>query len=522
VSAARQMREFLSLLLSCFLLTTALVAITPIHAAAMTTLTTCTDLVTQKTIILKANQNICRPLHATAIWHTQQSDGSAHSGAGYASLRTCTSKRPQFDYQLLKSKCAKHQNTNDYWRTVAPLEIPTITTASARGYDSAAFALGATTQNIDAPVAYYLITNIKTGQINKVSPNNLGELSLSNLSPLTSYTFIIAAVSVDGTSLPSSITPVITTGAVPVVVVTPAAAPLAAPAFTLSSSSETKTVNNVIAGYTVTSTGGAIASYSISPAAPAGLTFSNSTGLLSGTPTSVAVATTYTITATNASGSATRTFTLTVAAVVVYTVGSTGPGGGTIFYVAASPFACGPARATTCTYLEAAPALWFAGLEEPVRRLAQVSLETTLVNNITAPETATGTDIGWGYRNTRAIVLQGNTDTATSAAALADAHTVTVSGVLYDDWFLPSKDELNQMCKWLKGITGDNLTTLTTVCPDGFVLNSGSGATGFLTDYYWSSSEVNASTAWFQFLVNGNGYGFDKSGTLRVRPIRSF
>ncbi|NDH13257.1 MAG: hypothetical protein EBY13_05130, partial [Actinobacteria bacterium] len=86
---------------------------------------------------------------------------------------------------------------------------------------------------------------------------------------------------------------------------------VAAPAFTLSSSSETRTVNTAITGYTISSTGGAIASYSIS-STPAGLTFSTSTGLLSGSPSTVAAATSYTITATNANTTATRTFTLTV------------------------------------------------------------------------------------------------------------------------------------------------------------------------------------------------------------------
>jgi uncharacterized delta-60 repeat protein len=90
-----------------------------------------------------------------------------------------------------------------------------------------------------------------------------------------------------------------------------------APAFTLSSSSESKTVNTVITGYTISSTGGTIASYAISPAAPTGLTFNTTTGLLTGTPTEVAAATAYTITATNATSSTTQTFTLTVTAVPV-------------------------------------------------------------------------------------------------------------------------------------------------------------------------------------------------------------
>jgi hypothetical protein len=95
-----------------------------------------------------------------------------------------------------------------------------------------------------------------------------------------------------------------------------------APAFTLSSSSESKTVNTAISGYTISSTGGTIASYAISPAAPAGLTFNTTTGLLTGTPTEVAAATAYTITATNATSSTTQTFTLTVTAVPVVATNS--------------------------------------------------------------------------------------------------------------------------------------------------------------------------------------------------------
>jgi uncharacterized delta-60 repeat protein len=86
------------------------------------------------------------------------------------------------------------------------------------------------------------------------------------------------------------------------------------PVSSLSSNSENKTVNSSISGYTVSSTGGAISSYSISPAAPAGLTFNTTTGLLSGSPTVVAAATTYTISGINEMGSSTQTFTLTVTA----------------------------------------------------------------------------------------------------------------------------------------------------------------------------------------------------------------
>jgi hypothetical protein len=89
---------------------------------------------------------------------------------------------------------------------------------------------------------------------------------------------------------------------------------LAQPAFSISSNSETKSVNSAITGYTISSTGGTITSYAITPSAPAGLSFNTTTGLLTGTPTEVSAATAFTITGTNGAGSATATFTLTVTA----------------------------------------------------------------------------------------------------------------------------------------------------------------------------------------------------------------
>ena len=59
-------------------------------------------------------------------------------------------------------------------------------------------------------------------------------------------------------------------------------------------------------------TGGAIASYGISPALPIGLTFNTTTGGISGTPSALLAQTDFTITAENTGGSTTATFTLTV------------------------------------------------------------------------------------------------------------------------------------------------------------------------------------------------------------------
>jgi DNA-binding beta-propeller fold protein YncE len=61
-----------------------------------------------------------------------------------------------------------------------------------------------------------------------------------------------------------------------------------------------------------TSTGGAVTAYSVSPALPAGLSLSASTGIISGTPTAVTATASYTVTASNSAGSTTATLTITV------------------------------------------------------------------------------------------------------------------------------------------------------------------------------------------------------------------
>ena len=298
----------------------------------------------------------------------------------------------------------------------------------------------------------------------------------------------------------------ITTGAVPVVVVAPVVPALATPAFTLSAASETRTVNTVATGFTTSSTGGAIASFAIAPAAPAGMSFSTTTGSFTGTPTTVAGATTYTITATNAAGSATRTFTLTVKALGV---GDRGPGGGIIFYYSPIAFTeTGTTCDSSCHYLEAAPTSGTNGWTDATYAWS---------GNVNVAIGTSGTAIGTGYANTLAIVQQADGGTAaekagTKSRAYGGPNNLT-------DWFLPSKDELNQMCKWARGVAW---VSDATVCTGG-AINTGSGASGFVENFYWSSSEFDASNAWVQSFANGvQGFSTKDSRGFYVRPIRVF
>ncbi len=87
---------------------------------------------------------------------------------------------------------------------------------------------------------------------------------------------------------------------------------LGLPVISYTPSSNTYNVGTAIASLTPTNTGGAAASYAISPALPAGLSFNTATGVISGTPTALSATATYTITATNSTGSANTTVSITV------------------------------------------------------------------------------------------------------------------------------------------------------------------------------------------------------------------
>jgi hypothetical protein len=104
----------------------------------------------------------------------------------------------------------------------------------------------------------------------------------------------------------------------------------------------------------------------------------------------------------------------------------------------------------------------------------------------------TYTDIGTGQANTTAIIT--GCSTAGIAARICD--DLVLNG--YNDWFLPSKDELNQM----------------------LLQNAAIGS--FSNGYYWSSSERSSSFAWDQLFVFGSQNYDLKSSTYYVRAIRAF
>ena len=83
-------------------------------------------------------------------------------------------------------------------------------------------------------------------------------------------------------------------------------------ALTYVSNPATYIKDTAISDNTPTSSGGTVVSYAVSPALPAGLTLNTSTGIISGSPTTLTAAADYTITATNTGGSTPASVSITV------------------------------------------------------------------------------------------------------------------------------------------------------------------------------------------------------------------
>jgi uncharacterized repeat protein (TIGR01451 family) len=90
--------------------------------------------------------------------------------------------------------------------------------------------------------------------------------------------------------------------------------PVVQPPSTLSYTTGTAdyTKGTAITANSPTSTGGAVSAYTVSPALPAGLTLSASTGVITGTPTAVTATASYTVTASNSAGSTIASLSITV------------------------------------------------------------------------------------------------------------------------------------------------------------------------------------------------------------------
>ena len=83
-----------------------------------------------------------------------------------------------------------------------------------------------------------------------------------------------------------------------------------------------------------------------------------------------------------------------------------------------------------------------------------------------------------------------------------------------DDWHIPSKDELNELCKYVNYQSTGNSQV-------GCKRNVGLRE-GFNDWLYWSSSQYDETQAWSQFFADGTKMPQRKDNTLHIRPIRAF
>ncbi len=194
-------------------------------------------------------------------------------------------------------------------------------------------------------------------------------------------------------------------------------------------------------------------------------------------------------------------------------LGDTGPGGGRIFYKDLT-------RAAGSQYFEVSCLGWSDGtcggsdLED---KAAEWGCYKKSIQG------ADGTAIGTGEQNTADIVYR----CAERNIAAKFADDLVLGG--YNDWFLPSKDELNALCKWAYN------DTVNQFCQDDDDQGSFSLRYNifFLPNedavkyYYWSSSEYDGDRAWKQNMLNDKRHGYAKTcGDFcvipRFRPVRSF
>lgn len=190
-------------------------------------------------------------------------------------------------------------------------------------------------------------------------------------------------------------------------------------------------------------------------------------------------------------------------------IGVQGPGGGVIVYVDSTNEMPG------YDYLEVAPddastgVIWSTTVAK-CGTAAGTDCQNALVSDA---GTALGyVALGMGRAATAAIVARHNADSVirtSYAAGVADLYTTSTAS----DWFLPSKDELNEVCKYARN-TGQ-AAGANTVC------SGGTKRSGFATSN-WSSSEYGTMDARYQNFNDGGQYVTGKANTPAVRPVRAF
>ena len=127
-----------------------------------------------------------------------------------------------------------------------------------------------------------------------------------------------------------------------------------------------------------------------------------------------------------------------------------------------------------------------------------------------------GNEIGKGKGNTN-FMLAG-CSSAPRESIFQFANRFSGGGKM--DWFVPSKSELNELCKYVNYQPTGNVEV---TCQPSFIAR-----TGFFKANYWSSSEYEGGgpNAWYQNFGNAEQGISNKasifSNGFYCRPIRSF
>ena len=281
----------------------------------------------------------------------------------------------------------------------------------------------------------------------------------SILAPATAGTYKMFVLSSGGTPSSASTATLTVDNTAPTIALTSAASSTVNASFTVTATFSEATTNFVLGDITITN--GTASSFSGS-----GTTYTFTVNPTLNGLVSVDIGAGV---ATDAAGNG----NIATTAAPTYALRSTGPGGGLVFY-------------TTNGGLQ--------GLEAATANQGSFIIwAVSYYQSTSIPGTSTA--IGTGSANTDLIIAQNGAGT-TYAAGLARAYT----GGGKSDWFLPSKDEINLMYTQLKAFSVGSFTT----------------------NYYWSSSEATAASAWEHYFSSGSQSSYTKGGQHDVRAVRAF
>jgi hypothetical protein len=195
-------------------------------------------------------------------------------------------------------------------------------------------------------------------------------------------------------------------------------------------------------------------------------------------------------------------------------VGVQGPGGGTIFYVDTTN------EIPEYDYLEVAPtvASFASGVRGPwstdTEKCGSTVNLSCDVHSVDTDSSALMTlGLGAGRAATASIVARHNAGGVAKnlyAAGIADTYSTATAF----DWWLPSKDEVNEFCKVVKA-TGQQVGSSIRCVGGSREMDE--------PDAFWSSSEASNDRAWGQDFDGGGQNQVEKTFTgYHVRPVRGF